>query len=183
MTMGLILVALMLAHAKSPYVFDISRIEIIGYAPGVRARGAPWVTISSRPSGCGFAAAQIDLDDAALERRAHAWRGQTISVEVTRDAPYSCIVRAQAALARAGVKRIGLVPALDVVKVHIPAGACRLQVDGRDFPVDQPGASPRDWSAVQVSISGASAADSECFGRVIGVLSDWGMTHLGSLGN
>jgi hypothetical protein len=183
MTVGLILVALMLAQAESPQLNIVTRIEIIGYAPGMRARGEPWVTISNRPSGCGFAAAQLDLDDAALERRAHAWRGQTINVEVTRDAPYSCIVRAQSALTRAGVKRIGLVPALDVVKVHIPAGACRLQVGGRDFRVDQPGPSPRDWSAVQVSISGASAAHSDCFGRVIRVLSDWGMTHLGSLGD
>ena len=183
MTVGLILVALMVAHAKSLQVYTVTRIEMIGYARGVRAPGEPWVTISNHSSGCGFAAARIDLDDASLERRARAWRGQTISVEVTRDAPYSCIVRAQAALTRAGVKRIGLVPVLEEVKVHIPTGACRLQVDGRDFPVDQPGPSPRDWSAVQVSISDASAADSDCLGRVIRVLDDWGMRHLGSLGN
>jgi hypothetical protein len=156
----------------------VTKIVVTGYSRGVRAPGEAWVSISKRPQGCGFAVARLNVDDAALEQRAHQWSGQTIDVEAAPDAPDSCIVKAQAILARAGVLRIRLVPALPVVELRIPAGACRFEMDGREFSVDQPGKSPRDWSAFQVSIVGDPTANPRCIERVMEVATDWGVAHL-----
>lgn len=110
---------------------------------------------------------------------------RAVDVMVNREVPRGCVRETFEALREAGVSRIGFVPVPDDVRLVVPPGGCRLEVN--DSPVRFSGllGFARQWSKARrrVHFQPDPEASYGCVDRVLRVLKRAGSVDLGFVGN
>jgi hypothetical protein len=144
------------------------------------------VTWDGRDCGASADGERLSMND--LEARSVHWarNGGAASVFWGRDVPYRCIGGAIYLLQSGGVSDVASDwPGTAQVSITIPAGRCRIAVDGRPVTLARLRKEVAKWKETQpeVHFLPSPEAGYRCVDRVLRVLRDASLTKLGFVGN
>lgn len=137
---------------------------------------------------CGASADGERLSMNELEARGAHWArdGRAASVVWARDVPYRCIGGAIYLLQSGGVSDVASDwPGTGQVSITIPAGRCRIAVDGRAVTLARLRKEAARWKETQPEVHFLPSPEAEyrCVDRVLRVLRGASLAKLGFIGN
>lgn len=137
---------------------------------------------------CGVSADGERLSMNDLEARSTRWArdGRTASVFWAPDVPYRCIGGAIYLLQTGGVSEVASDwHGMAQVSITIPAGRCRIAVNGRPVTLARLRKKTAKWKETQPEVHFLPSPEAEyrCVDRVLRVLRDASLAKLGFIGN
>ncbi|MCX8475250.1 MAG: hypothetical protein MT490_05570 [Sphingomonas sp.] len=144
------------------------------------------VTWDGQDCGASADGERLSMND--LEARSARWArdGRAASVFWARDVPYRCIGGAIYLLQRGGVSEVASDwPGTTQVSITIPAGRCRIAVNGHPTTLARLRKEAAKWKETQPEVHFLPSPEAEyrCVDRVLQVLRDASLTKLGFIGN
>ena len=143
-----------------------------------------WVSIATGGNGGCVTIVSGHIVD--RETLMHRVRGRaSVDIIVNADVPYGCVLDAFQAVKNTGVARVGLIPPPPRVRLVVPPGACRVEIDGRTVDLAGYRREARRWARAksEIRIEPDPAASYACVDQVLSVLRRASGVKLGFVGN